>query len=91
MRATRARFHNEIVNMNSGKFLSFRQRFLSFAKKERAVDPSGFEHEAFRVQGGRSSSLIYGPGVAPSFASGFFVLDGFLFWCTIELSPLCEP
>ena len=27
------------------------------------MDPSGFEPEAFRVQGGRSTGLIYGPNM----------------------------
>gem|GEM_PF-4078297 len=30
-------------------------------KVNKLMDPSGFEPEASRVQGGRSSRLIYGP------------------------------
>jgi hypothetical protein len=41
--------------------LSFRERFLSFKKEKVQMDPSGFEPEASRVQGGRSTRLIYGP------------------------------
>jgi hypothetical protein len=45
--------------------------FSFFERKKKGLDSSGFEPEASRVQGGRSTGLIYEPSSLGSLPNGY--------------------